>query len=132
MSYDDYHERDYHARDDYHEDTRHERRKGSGEPYDEEWLPAAALQGLEHERLVNPSESTEELATRLFRENAPVAAMSIIQLAKGALNENTRLRAAQYVTDRVLGPANNPNPGEKGNPWDDLLKDITRDNEVVR
>ena len=104
-----------------------ERRKGSGEPYDEDWLPEAALKGLAEEALVNPSETSDELATRLFRENAPIAAMSIIQLAKGALNENTRLRAAQYVTDRVLGPAANPHPGDKGNPWDDLLATITKE-----
>jgi hypothetical protein len=37
-------------------------------------------------------------------ENAPFAAAAIIDLVHNAGNDNTRLRAAQYVVDRVLGP----------------------------
>lgn len=41
---------------------------------------------------------------RVFEENAPFAAAAIIDLVHNAPNDNTRLRAAQYVVDRVLGP----------------------------
>jgi hypothetical protein len=41
---------------------------------------------------------------RLFEENAPFAAAAIIDVMNSSANDNTRLRAAAYVVDRVLGP----------------------------
>jgi hypothetical protein len=49
-------------------------------------------------------ESPRARTSRLFLENAPFAAAAIIDLANNAANDNTRLRAAEYVVDRVLGP----------------------------
>jgi hypothetical protein len=49
-------------------------------------------------------ETPKARASRIFDENAPFAAMAIIDLVHNAVNDNTKLRAAVYVVDRVLGP----------------------------
>jgi hypothetical protein len=68
-----------------------------------EWDPDEALSNLEAERKAFDDEAPEDRTRRLFKENADGAAMSIVHLAHHAVNENVRLKAAQYVTDRVLG-----------------------------
>jgi len=49
-------------------------------------------------------ETAGQRTKRLFDENAPFAAAAIIDLVHNAGNDNTKLRAATYVVDRVLGP----------------------------
>ena len=66
-------------------------------------LEAAVFGGVD-------GKSAKELAQGVFNRNAISAAMTISNMALHASNENTRLRAAQYVTDRVLGPLNQANP----------------------
>jgi L-rhamnose isomerase len=68
-----------------------------------EWDPDKALSDLDAERQAFADELPEDRTRRLFKENADGAAMSIVHLAHHATNENVRLKAAQYVTDRVLG-----------------------------
>lgn len=41
---------------------------------------------------------------RIFDTNAPLAAAQIVDLAANAVSDTVRLRASQYVVDRVLGP----------------------------
>lgn len=41
---------------------------------------------------------------RIFDTNAPFAAAQIVDLAVNATSDSVRLRASQYVVDRVLGP----------------------------
>jgi hypothetical protein len=48
-------------------------------------------------------ESEEALTFRLFRENAPRVAMSVINVALKGSSERLRLDAGKYVLDRVLG-----------------------------
>lgn len=66
-----------------------------------EWDSDEALAALTMERSVNPNESNEALAKRIVIESAPQAAMSLVQLALHARNENTRLNAAKYVVDKA-------------------------------
>lgn len=49
-------------------------------------------------------ESAVQRTKRLFDENAPFAAAAIIDIMNNSPNDNTRLRAAQEVVARVLGP----------------------------
>jgi hypothetical protein len=49
-------------------------------------------------------ESPKVRASRIFEENAPFAAAAIIDLVHNATSDSIRLRASQYVVDRVLGP----------------------------
>jgi len=58
----------------------------------------------ELEDLYAGDEPPKERAQRIFDENAPFAAAAIIDLVHNATSDSIRLRAAQYVTDRVLGP----------------------------
>jgi hypothetical protein len=49
-------------------------------------------------------EGNKERAARIFDENAPFAAAAIVDLVHNASSETVKLRAAQHVVDRVLGP----------------------------
>ncbi len=68
-----------------------------------EWVPDDALNSLAMEQSVRPEETPEAITRRLMRENASVAALSIIHLSKHASTERMRLDASKYVLDRVLG-----------------------------
>ncbi len=68
-------------------------------------------------------ENPRERATRVFEENAPFAAAAIIDLVHNAANDNTKLRAAQYVVDRVLGPVGKE---EQTDALDEFLKGIEK------
>jgi hypothetical protein len=48
--------------------------------------------------------TTPQRAEKVFRDHSYDAAVSIVNLAKHAPNDNTKLRAAQYVVDRACGP----------------------------
>lgn len=50
------------------------------------------------------SESPKLRAQRIFEENAPFAATAIIDIMNSATSDAVRLRAAQHVVDRVIGP----------------------------
>ena len=58
----------------------------------------------ELEDLFAGEEDPKARTQRIFTENAPFAAAAIIDLIHNATSDSIRLRAAQYVTDRVLGP----------------------------
>jgi hypothetical protein len=47
------------------------------------------------------AETPKMTAERLLRENVSAAAMTVINLAKGAHSENVRLNAAKAILDRV-------------------------------
>jgi len=70
------------------------------------WFPYIIedMSTRELEDLYAGDEPPRERAARIFEENAPFAAAAIIDLCHNATSDNTRLRAAQYVVDRVLGP----------------------------
>jgi hypothetical protein len=62
-----------------------------------------------------------EIVNQILREGAEHAARTIIALSTSASSESVRLKAAQYVVDRVCGGAADSNV----DPWDVFLSDIT-------
>ena len=70
-------------------------------------------------------ESAEELARRLFRENLPLAVISIGNLARNASNEKIRLDASQYIVERNLGRVQDGNSIVK-NPLDEFIHQINK------
>jgi hypothetical protein len=49
-------------------------------------------------------ETSSQRTKRMFDTNGPFAAAQIIDLAANSASDSIRLRASQYVVDRVLGP----------------------------
>jgi hypothetical protein len=74
---------------------------------DESWDPDALARTLDEsmklEEMTHPGEAYHDRSQRLLTENAPRAALAIVNLAMYARNETTRLKAASYVIDRALG-----------------------------
>lgn len=89
----------------------------------EYWDSDEALANLQMEQSVHPEESDEDLAQRLFKEAAPQAAMALIHLSQHGMNENTRLNASKYITERVLGPVTS-DTGTAASPLERLLGDF--------
>lgn len=77
-----------------------------------DWIPEEALEGLAMEQSVRPEETAEVITRRLLRENAAVAALSVVHLSKHASTERLRLDASKYVLDRVLGRIGDDNASE--------------------
>lgn len=67
------------------------------------WVPEKAVKDLEMEKVLHGNESHVEMAKRLFRENLPMAAMSINHMALYSPREEIRLAAAKYVTEQAMG-----------------------------
>jgi len=63
---------------------------------------------------------------KVFVDHGYDAALSIIALAKSASNDNTKLRAAQYVCDRVLGTIKADDGPKDGKGETDPLEDMVR------
>ena len=66
------------------------------------WDSDEAIESLKMERALHTDETNENLTRRLLEEAAPSAAQSIIHMALHSANDNTRLRAATYITDKLL------------------------------
>jgi hypothetical protein len=76
------------------------------------WDPDQAIENLKMERSVRPSESEEEVTKRIFKENAPIVAQSLVQVAMHSPSESMRVQAGKYVIDRVLGKIGDDNKGD--------------------
>jgi len=73
------------------------------------------------------SEPPETAATRIIREAAPFAATAISQMATDdTVAASVRLRAAQYIIDRNLGPV-----GGQGDRDTDLERFLQQLNQVA-
>lgn len=94
---------------------------------EDDWLPDSAFQSLRLEReMVHPEESNAQTSRRMLDESAPVAVAAILHIAKYGTNERTRLTAAQYVVDRVLGRiGDDVNAGEK-DPLEMFLGEVSK------
>lgn len=93
------------------------------------WDSDEALEFLKADRMVNPYEamSTEQHTRKLLEDAAPLAAMSIINLAKSSGNDNTRLNAAKYIVDFQL-----QDQGANGKAkWEDMLGSIISEEEIL-
>lgn len=71
--------------------------------FPEGWDPTDAIERLRDESLIMDGGDHKATATRVFLEAAPIAALSIVNLAQHASSETVRLNAARYVADRTLG-----------------------------
>lgn len=81
------------------------RTKGSGTPLPEGFVNQAAMDAaLTMEQATHPDETNEELTHRLFRENSPRVAMSLVHIALNGTSERLKLDAGKYIIDRVMGP----------------------------
>jgi hypothetical protein len=63
----------------------------------------------------------KDLTKKLFLENGPDAALTIIHLAKKASSETVKLRAATYIADRVLGPVGAEKSPEEDEPLEKMI-----------
>lgn len=68
----------------------------------EAWNPKEALKTLAAESTLDGGDMAK-VTERLLIENGPAAVASIVHLAQHAPSDTVRLRAATYITDRVLG-----------------------------
>lgn len=68
-----------------------------------EWDPDAVKQAIDMELQFGDSSTSESLALSTLRKNAAFAADSIAYLATHSENESIRLKASQYILDRVMG-----------------------------
>lgn len=97
---------------------------------DNEWNPESALEGLAAERNVMEIDEAVQ-AESLFRENLPLAALMLIDLAKNGINEKIRLDASRYIVERIIGQLKDVDLNStKGDPLLELLGQVVRDVEV--
>lgn len=77
-------------------------------PYNEEENQAIAQHlSSKYKRAIEEEHSTDlvsQATEKVLRDNSVLAAQQIAYLAVHATSQSTRLRAATYVVDRVLGP----------------------------
>jgi hypothetical protein len=82
------------------------------------------------EKRVYTDETEYDTANRLFRENLPNAARSIITLAMRGTTERVRFDASKYIVERIMG--RQPDGGDSGleqGPLADLLDTVLREEE---
>ena len=71
------------------------------------WNPEEAVKSLALEaQSIGDGETEKETAQRIITESLPVAALSMIHLCQNARNENTRLKASQWLLEKGIGKAN--------------------------
>lgn len=88
------------------------------------WDPADAIEQLKNETILVDDGDERQTAERIFKQGAPIAAMSVVHLAQHATSEHTRLQAAKYVTDRVLGGIISSDGASDKDPFADFLKKV--------
>jgi len=93
----------------------------------QEWDADEALNALKMETDVHGRDETEaECSQRLLMENAPRMVLAICHLGQHSTNEQTRLRAATYVVDRVLGRIADSNPLGNEDPFLKIAKALAQ------
>jgi hypothetical protein len=92
-------------------------------------MPEEELKLLQAQPKVSPSAAdNEKLCMQIFRDNAPLAAEIIGELALNGEKESTRLNASKYIVDRVLGRIADSQQGSgKDEPWTDLFNSVARE-----
>lgn len=94
-----------------------------------DWMPEEELKLLQSQPKASPSvQDNEKLCMQIFRDNAPLAAEIIGELAVNGDKESTRLNASKYIVDRVLGRIQESQAGSgKDEPWSDLFNAVARE-----
>jgi len=91
-----------------------------------EWLPDKAIEELTLKRALAKIEDSLTLAGDLFKDCAPIAAMSICHMAIHSPTDNVRLAAAKHVVDRAMGtPAPTPKMEREKPIWEELFDSVT-------
>ena len=88
-----------------------------------------ALDALSMEKQITGA-TDGELAEQIFQQNAARAALVICSIATEGTTEQLKLRASQYVCDRVLGPVKAKTAGEdeKKDALEEFVRDIVKNN----
>lgn len=81
-----------------------------------------ALDALKMERQVLEISHAEQVRNLLL-EAAPSAALQIVALSQGAMNENIKFNAAKYLVDNVLDPNSETGKGLLEDIMGGLIKD---------
>ena len=90
------------------------------------FVSEADLANMKLERNVMfPGETNEQMSRRLMRENLPAVTLGLIKTALYEPNATTRLKAGQYVMDRVLGRVGDDVFDGAKSPLEMLMEDIT-------
>lgn len=96
--------------------------------YTPDWMPEDELRALQSQPKASPSvKDNEKLAMQIFRDNLPLAAEVIGDLMVNGEKESTRLNAAKYITERVLGRIPDTAGQGGGDVWDDLFGSVARE-----
>lgn len=93
------------------------------------WDPIQALKDLHMEKALDGVDSPTKVARRLFEENLPVATMAICHLATYSEVEMIRLRAAQYIVERTMGPAERVVTSDGKHAWDEIYDRVVDEAE---
>lgn len=97
--------------------------------YTPDWIPEEELRLLQAQPKASPSvRDNEQLAMRIFRDNLPLAAEVIAEIAVNGEKETARLNASKYIVERCLGRTPE-STGEtaKGDIWTNLFDDVARE-----
>jgi hypothetical protein len=97
-----------------------------GDPESSVWDSDDAFESLKMERSVQGDEKPDEMAMRILKEAAPMAAASIVHIALHSANDNTRLAAGRYVVDLAREADVN---GQEG--WESLVADVVSSAELM-
>lgn len=100
-------------------------------PHVPDWMPEEELQLLAEAPKAEVKMSSleaETLAMQIFRDNLPLAAQIICDIATHSDNERTQLTAAKYVVERTMGktPESRP-PADEDNPLTRLFGNVIRE-----
>jgi hypothetical protein len=94
-----------------------------------EWDLEKALAALEVQTVVSGSDNPIKMAQDIFRDNAPLAAMAIVNIATSSPHEATRLKAATYIVERNLGSVAHVNPDAEDDPLTMFVNSIVTEAE---
>lgn len=92
-----------------------------------DWMPEEELAILASQPKAATPASNEQLAMQIFRDSAPLAAEVISMIMINGEKEATRLAAAKYISDRVLGKISDSQVSESKDVWSDLFSSVTRE-----
>lgn len=93
-----------------------------------DWMPEEELRLLQSQPKASPSvKDNEKIAMQIFRDNLPLAAEVIGELMLNGEKESTRLNAAKYITERVLGRIPDNAGTAQSDVWDDLFGSVARE-----
>ena len=91
------------------------------------WDSDEALDSIKMEKAVHPDRTPEQMTKELLEQAGPAAAASIIHIALHSANDNTRLSAARYITDKMYDDSSATSKPA----WEELVADIVSNAEIL-